>query len=162
MLFNSINSQQQVVLIDEGGNKVTFNVTDEQLTKVYTYLKGGKPVAAKPSTKLSMEPEKKENAPMVGKKVWQEDFLTVTEVEGVYRVYLTVPALIRKKGENDEKKARERAQFIKDKLKEEAKALGAKWAGDYDKRDFFWEFETKTGAQKYIKSRKAYTAEREA
>lgn len=116
----------------------------------------------KPNTDLHLEEEKPSKAPMVGKKMWQEDFVTVTNAGSKdYRVYLEVPALLYKKGEKlTPKQARERAEYIKDTLKKEAKSFGAVWAGNYDKHDFFWKFDKKSDAEKFIASRKEYAEKR--
>lgn len=101
---------------------------------------------------LHMPEEKAPNKPeisMVGKKVWTEDFCTVTynKANNRYRLYITCPV----KGEKGKK--------IRYAIKASAKDLGAKFAGNYDTKDIYWEFPTKAAAEKYIKARKTYEAE---
>ena len=124
-------------------------------------IMGKKPnnTPVKQSTPLVFEEDtKKEKAAMKGKAMWQENFITVTNAGAKdYRVYMSVPALLYKKGVKMTKaEAKDRADFLKDKLKAEFKGCGAVWAGNFDNLDIFWRFEKKSDADKYIAIRKEY------
>ena len=143
--------------------KISDALAQKIITAALAEINGtSTPAKSAPSTKLSVPEDRKEHKPMVGKKLWQEDWVTVTDNDGEFRVYLEVPHLVRKKGEADNKKAKQRADFIRNKLKEEFKDMGAVWGGDFDNGDIFWVFPNKTTTNKYIKARKKYAAEKEA
>lgn len=96
---------------------------------------------------LHMPEEKAPNKPeisMVGKKVYQTDSCTVTYVENNnrYRLYITA--------------WNKQHAAIKGSAK---KDFGAKYAGDFDKNDHYWEFPTKKMADGFIKAQKAYDKE---
>lgn len=99
--------------------------------------------APKKDVVLHMEDEK-ERKPLqiVGEKVWQEDFLTVVNDGGAYRVYIHCP-IGGKKGKG-----------IRYAIKASASELGAKFSGDYDKGIFHWTFPSKDAAEKFVQSRK--------
>lgn len=79
---------------------------------------------------------------IVGEKIWQEDFLTVVNDGGAYRVYIHCP-IGGKKGKG-----------IRYAIKASATELGAKFSGDYDKGIFHWTFPSKEAADKFVQSRK--------
>ena len=109
-----------------------------------------KTATPKKQAKLHVESEPWTPAPMTGKKIWQEDFITVTDNNGEYRVYLTIP-----KGSNPgaQKKLNDVRDFLKDQIKRDFKAV---WAGNFDTHDIYWTFPSKSACEKYIKARKAY------
>jgi hypothetical protein len=111
-------------------------------TQTPTPAKVSEPVLSIPEERSVNKPE----LSMVGDKKWQEDFCTVTYVKANnrYRLYITCPV----KGDKGKK--------IRYAIKASAKELGAKFAGDFDKKDIYWEFPTKKSAEEYIKGRKAY------
>ena len=89
-------------------------------------------------------PEQKNTQPIVGKKLWQETFLTVSEENGDCRLYITCFV----KGEKGEK--------IRYAIKSEAKKYGARWTGDIKKSIIHWTFPSKQDAEKFIEARKNY------
>lgn len=88
--------------------------------------------------------DEKERKPLqiVGEKVWQEDFLTVVNDGGAFRVYIHCP-IGGKKG-----------KAVRYAIKSSASELGAKFSGDYDKGIFHWTFPSKEAADKFVQSRK--------
>jgi len=107
----------------------------------------GKPQTSKPNTALHVEPEKASaDTTIPGKKCWQEDFCTVTYIQGKYRLYIHCPV------------GGDKGKYIREAIKKSAKSYGAKFSGDYEKRIFHWTFENKDDAKKYIDSRKEYAA----
>lgn len=138
--FNSIASKVQMYDIVIDGHKWTFDEPTTQ--KVIDILNGfASGSSVKPSTTLHIE-EPKGSRPIIGKKIWQEDFLTVVDDGGAFRVYITCPV----KGEKGEK--------IRYALKASAKAYGAEWTGDLSKNIVHWTFADKSQAEHFIQSRR--------
>ena len=159
--FNSLNTNvaDNLVVIN---NQLRYNLTDEQVQQVVSILNGltsGTPLkASKPSTKLSLPEEKWEKAPMKGSKMFQSDFVTVTEVdtekEGKkkkeYRVYLDCPI------------AGEKGEKIRHALKRQIKQdFGGGFGGNYNLHDIYWTLPSQAKAKAYIEARKAYDAKYE-
>lgn len=144
----SIVADNRVSLCD-----IEYMLTDDEVLKVKSIIDGiiaqrssrTKVKATLSPTEEDLKPVRK-NAPMVGKKMWQEDFLTVTVTDDKqYRLYITCPL----GGEKGEK--------VRYAIKASAKKdFGATFAGDFDKGDIFWAFPTKAKADAFIKARKAY------
>ena len=159
-----VNEMMNGVVVD---NVVVINgvelpkLTDEETVKVMKYIdtlvKGrGVEVPSKVSTPVvtpevkkspelnipEEEPKKVEEIP--GTPVWKEDFLTITKVDKSYRAYITCFV-------KDEK-----GKKIRYAIKASLKDAGAKFGGNFDKKDIFWVFDTKKAADKYIETRKAY------
>ena len=120
-----------------------------------------KPVATpKPSKGLTLDPEKPVKPPMRGKEYWGSDNSWVSvriyepkeDDDPIWIVYINVPSLVRSKDDNgDTKKAKARAQYIRDQIKQSAKSYGAAWAGNFDAGQIYWAFETKEDADEFIK-----------
>lgn len=145
----------------ERDNEVVINgtkkymLTDDECRKVLVLLEtltGNKPPkVSTPSTPqlkndttvLHEVEDKKSDKPIPGTKMFQGDFITVTEVDGKVRVYLHCPV----KGDKGDK--------IRYALKKGFKDAGAKWSGNYKAGEFHWTFATKKQAQEYIKAEKA-------
>ena len=135
-----------------------YNLTDNQTKQLILILDKMINTAAVENTVSAPEvqkpvvlhevPEKSEPAPIPGKKMYQADFITVTEVDGKVRVYLHCPV----KGEKGEK--------VRYALKKGFKDAGAKWSGDFKAGEFHWTFQTKKQAQDYIKAEKARASQR--
>lgn len=142
-------------VIDKADNEVMFcgihyTITDDEALKLKDILDAmvssrstGK-TTSKPATVLHVEPEKTTQAPIPGKKMWEEDFCTVTYVDGKYRLYIHCPVQGTK------------GQFIRDAIKKSAKDYTAKFSGDYSKKIFHWTFESNDGAKTFIDGRKEY------
>lgn len=131
--------------------QLEYKLTDAEITKVNDILKGI--ISSRNNNKvesvkkeLVFEEEKSsKGVSIVGKKVWQEDFCTVTEVGDEYRLYITCPV----KGEKGEK--------IRYAIKASAKKdFGAKFGGDFNNGEIYWIFPNGDSAKKYILSRMAY------
>ena len=154
--LNNVIADNEVVI--NGAKK--FNLTDAQCRELIVYL--NKLTAVKTNTVSAPEPkvedskvteyhpveDKPEKAPIPGKKMYQGDFITVTEVDSKVRVYLHCPV----KGEKGDK--------VRYALKKGFKDAGAKWSGDYKAGEFHWTFPTKKAAQDYIKAEKARASQR--
>ena len=164
-----VNEMLNGVVVD---NVVVINgvelpkLTDEETVKVMKYIdtlvkgRGVEESSGKVSTPVAKikiddnkgkvtgvtlaeeEPKKVEEIP--GTPVWKEDFLTITKVDKSYRAYITCFV-------KDEK-----GKKIRYAIKASLKDAGAKFGGDFDKKDIFWVFDTKKAADKYIETRKAY------
>ena len=144
-------------------NKVSFcgieyMITDDEATKLKSILDGmvsargqqaSAPVKNRKPLIIPDETTRKEQE-IVGKKIYQEDFLTISEVDGKYRLYITCPL------------GGEKGKKIRYAIKATAKEAGAKFAGNYDAGEIFWEFSTKKAAQEYVKARKEYAKKAEA
>lgn len=92
-------------------------------------------------------PEEKSSNPtkMVGEKVWQEDFLTVVNDGGAYRIYIHCP-IGGKKGKG-----------IRYAIKMSATTeYGAVFTGDHDNKVYHWTFPNEDKAKAFIQSRKDY------
>lgn len=146
--INEVIADNRVVLCD-----LEYMLTDDEVIRVKSIIegmisqRGDNEIAKKASqpekvNTLHEVPEKSEPAPIPGKKMYQADFITVTEVDGKVRVYLHCPV----KGEKGEK--------VRYALKKGFKDAGAKWSGDYKAGEFHWTFQTKKQAQDYIKAEK--------
>ena len=138
-----------------------YNLTDNQTKQLILILDKMINTAAVENTVSAPEPkvedkvteyhpveDKPEKAPIPGKKMYQADFITVTEVDGKVRVYLHCPV----KGEKGEK--------VRYALKKGFKDAGAKWSGDFKAGEFHWTFQTKKQAQDYIKAEKQRASQR--
>lgn len=145
---NSVVTYDNTVVI--GGLK--YQLSDAETLKVKSILDGmvssRNTVSSPVSTTLHIEEPTTKKATFkdpVGNKVYQDDFTTVTEVDGTYRLYMSVPM----KGEKGDK--------VRYAIKASAKNdFDAKWGGDYDNNDIYWVFPNKTKAQSFIKARKDY------
>ena len=92
---------------------------------------------------LTIEEDTKSKTVIEGKKLWQEDFATVSLVGKEYRLYITCPV----KGEKGDK--------IRYAIKTGAKKdYGAKFGGDYKAGKIYWVFPDASTAKKYIADRK--------
>lgn len=148
--FNEIKStvaDNTVVL----NGQIEYKLTDAEITKLNDIIKGI--VSSRNNNKvessekqLVFEDEKpSKGVSIVGKKVWQEDFCTVTLVDGAYRLYITCPV----KGEKGEK--------IRYAIKASAKKdFGAKFGGNFNNGEIYWIFPNEDSAKKYINSRMEY------
>lgn len=144
----NFNSNVAKMVIDNTvviNNQITYTLTDDEVTKVNDIIKGlisSRNSQSAPTTAPVASVAKKSE--IVGKKVYTEDFLTVTDNNGEYRLYITCPV----KGDKGKK--------IRTAIKLSAKEYGTKFAGNYDAGEIYWTFNTKTAANKFIKARKDY------
>ena len=148
--FNQISNSVVRDNIVSLNNQLTYKLTDDEVSKIKSILDAmtsGTVQTTKPvSTTLNVEPDKWEKAPIVGTKMYQSDFITVTEVEDngnkQYRVYLDCPI----QGEKGDK--------VRYALKKQVKDFEGKFAGNFKLRQIYWAFPNKTKANAYIKARK--------
>lgn len=129
---------------------LTYMLTDDECDKVKSVLDGiisTRNSTSTPTTSTTAAP-KKAYAKPEGNTVYTDDFTTVTEVEGVYRLYISVPL----KGDKGDK--------VRYAIKANAKKeYGATYAGNFDEGVNFWQFPNKTKAAAFIKARKEYNKE---
>lgn len=146
---NLIVADNEVVL----NGQLTYKLTDDEIKKVNDIIKGmisqreGANKVASNTKELVFEEDQNtsKGVSIEGKKVWQEDFCTVSQVGNEFRLYITCPV----KGEKGEK--------IRYAIKQSAKKdFGAKFAGNFDEGKIYWAFPNAEQTKAYIASRKAY------
>lgn len=92
---------------------------------------------------IEEDSKKRDALNIEGKKLWEEDFCTVTQVDKQYRLYITCPV----KGDKGDK--------IRYAIKKNAKDnYGCKWAGEYGTGNIFWAFPDKKTATQFVNDRK--------
>lgn len=140
-------------------NGTQFMVTDSIAEQIYKLCIGqtvqnpvqNTPAPTKQDKPLHLPAEKKEKKPLPeGKKLWQENFVTVLQVaaDNSIRVYMDCPI------------GGDKGKFVREKIKSEFKSFGAKWSGDLEKNEVHWTFGSEDEAKKYIAARKKATKER--
>lgn len=153
--FNSIETSNIHTVTIEG---YSWTAEEKDVQEIINFLnRVGKRVAKSPEKSAVISntsksdvlhlPEEKSSNPvkMVGEKVWQEDFLTVVNDGGAYRVYIHCP-IGGKKGKG-----------IRYAIKMSAtEKFGATFTGDHDKKVYHWTFPSAEKAQAFIQTRKDY------
>lgn len=150
-MLNLSNSNKELrdnalVVENESGRMAIGRFTDSDMKKIMAYAKslnGSNPI----SNELHIE-EPKKVAPkqkIVGKVGYQDDFTTVTDNNGEYRLYIHCPI----KGDKGDR--------IRYAIKNNAKKdFGATFGGNFDSGDIYWVFPNKTKANAFVKARKDY------
>lgn len=137
---------------------ISYMLSDDEILKLKSVIEGmlntSSSKVSTPSTTTEYHPvaEKKATQSTTvaypGTPVWQENFVTVTLVKGIgYRVYLHCPI------------AGDKGKYLRDKIKAEFKSYGAKFSGNFEKKEIHWTFQNAEDAKKYIQSRKDWAAE---
>lgn len=150
-MLNLSNSNKELrdnalVVENESGRMAIGRFTDSDMKKIMAYAKslnGANPI----SDELHIEEPKKATPKqkIVGKVGYQDDFTTVTDNNGEYRLYIHCPI----KGDKGDK--------IRYAIKNNAKKdFGATFGGNFDSGDIYWVFPNKTKANAFVKARKDY------
>ena len=149
---NNVVADNRVVLCD-----LEYMLTDDEVLKLNDVIKGmlsqrsGIANKVAKNSALVFEEDTKSASkatPIEGKKLYSEDFLTVTQVDKEFRLYITCPV----KGEKGEK--------IRYAIKQNAKKdFGAKFGGDYNSGKIYWVFADAKITKQYIATRKAKAEE---
>lgn len=136
---------------------ISYMLTDDEVVQVKGIIEGmistrstGK--SASKSLVFEEDTTKSKSTPIEGKKLWQEDFCTITcalnaDGKKEYRLYITCPV----KGEKGEK--------IRYAIKKSAKECGAIFnpeEGAYNAGRIWWVFKTRKEAETYVATRKEY------
>lgn len=140
-LNNSIKELKDNTIVING--VVIGKVTDTTAQQIISLVNGANPI----SNELHIEEPKKATPKqkIVGKIGYEDDFTTVTDNNGEYRLYIHCPI----KGDKGDK--------IRYAIKTNAKKdFGAKFDGNFDSGDIYWVFPNKTKANAFVKARKDY------
>lgn len=152
---NQIEADNRIVI--NGVEIGKLNDTDAQ--KVIDIIRGmmsstapsPKPVVATTKT-LHIEDDVTPKKPFVvpGKQIYSETFVTVTNIDKEYRVYIHCPL------------GGEKGKKVRYAIKASAKEYGAKCNPIYgdtkDLADLYWIFPSKKQADLFVKARKEYTS----
>lgn len=140
-LNNSIKELKDNTIVINGVE--IGKVTDTVAQQIISLVNGANSV----SSELHIEEPKKATPKqkIVGKVGYQDDFTTVTDNDGEYRLYIHCPI----KGDKGDK--------IRYAIKANAKKdFGATFGGNFDSGDIYWVFPNKTKANAFVKARKDY------
>lgn len=148
-LSNSIKELKDNALVveNESGRKAIGLFTDSDMQDIINYAMAKLNGANSVSSELHIEEPKKATPKqkIVGKVGYQDDFTTVTDNNGEYRLYIHCPI----KGDKGDK--------IRYAIKNNAKKdFGATFGGNFDSGDIYWVFPNKTKANAFVKARKDY------
>lgn len=127
-------------------------LTDDQATQLISIIKGfmsgstpKSESGSTPKSELHIPAEKSESAPVQGEKIWQDDDVTVSLVDGVYRLYIET-----------------RVPKVRYAIKSSSKGTyGVKFAGNAKTNNFFWCFPDKDSAELFILDRKERAEKKE-
>lgn len=121
------------------------DLTDEKTEKIMAIIFDDVPKKVV-STELHIaEPKAVKKQTIVGKVGYEDDFTTVTDNNGEYRLYIHCPV----RGDKGDK--------IRYAIKANAKKdFGATFGGNFDSGDIYWVFPNKTKANGFVKARKDY------
>lgn len=143
-MLNLSNSKKELK-----DNTITINgvvigkVTDTTANQILSLVNGANPISDTLHIEEPKSAPKKQT--VVGKVGFEDDFTTVTDNNGEYRLYIHCPI----KGDKGDK--------VRYAIKANAKKdFGATFGGNYDKGDIYWVFPNKTKANAFVKARRDY------